>query len=247
MQLDGTVVVVTGGASGLGAGTVDFLRAGGARVASFDMQQPPNAEADEQVRHYWVDVSDEHSVVEALDAVEADFGTVHAVVNCAGIAGSRPLLGSAGRFPSELFNRTLAVNLTGTFLVMSHAAERIAQNEPTADGERGAIINVASIAALDAGSSVGYAASKGGVVSMTLTAARDLSAYGIRVNAIAPGYMDTAMFAGLDDTYKAKLSSGTVFPQRLGDPREFGSLAAHLIENTYINGATMRFDAGARV
>lgn len=247
MRLDGSVVIVTGGASGLGAGSVEHLRDAGARIAIFDKSEIPSSSLGERVKFYAVDIADEASVVGGMEAVKADFGAIHAVVNCAGIVKSHPLYGDAGRYPTELFNRIVAVNLTGTFLVMAHAIERMTANEPNEDGERGVIVNTASIAALDGSSSVGYAASKGGVVSMSLTAARDVAPYGIRINAIAPGYMDTNMFAGLEETYRQKLVSGTVFPKRLGKAREFGALAGHIIENAYINATTFRFDAGARV
>jgi len=247
MQLDGSVVIVTGGASGLGAGSVQSLREAGARIAIFDKVEGPDANDDGRQRSYRVDIADEASVARAMDAVVSDFGALHAVVNCAGIVKSCPLYGEQGRYPSELFNQIIAVNLTGTFLTMAYAIERMAANEPDTNGERGVIVNTASIAALDGSSSIGYAASKGGVVSMSLTAARDVASYGIRINAIAPGYMDTNMFAGLEETYRSKLISGNVFPKRLGKPQEFGALACHIIENPYINAATFRFDAGARV
>ncbi len=155
--------------------------------------------------------------------------------------------GDNGVLPIDLFRRTIDVNLTGTFIVMSRAAEVMAKNTPAVDDERGVIVNVASIAAMDASSSAAYAASKGGVASLTLTAARDLAKYGIRVNAVAPGFMDTAMFNGLPEDWITRLVAKAEFPKRLGKPEEFGELVCHLVENRFMNASVIRFDAGARV
>ena len=244
MELKGSVVVVTGGASGLGAGAAEHLRDAGATVAVLDLT---TSTVPEDVHAHEVDITDEDAVGRTLDRVVEELGPLRAVVNSAGVTRSHLLFGDDGRFPTDLFRWTVDVNLTGSFIVMAQAAERMSRNEPNADGERGAVVNVASIAAFEGSSSIAYAASKGGVVSMSLTAARDLARYGIRVNAIAPGPMDTAMIEGVDDAYREAIISKTAFPKRLGHPQEFGALVAHLIENSYLNGTSFRIDAGTRV
>jgi 3-hydroxyacyl-CoA dehydrogenase / 3-hydroxy-2-methylbutyryl-CoA dehydrogenase len=248
MQIPASVCVVTGGAAGLGLGTVEALLARGANVAVFDMKAMADIGAGDRVLSLAVDVADEGAVASAVDAVMARFGALHAVVNCAGIVKGAPVVTEDGEiFPMALFRRTLDVNLTGTFQVMAHCARAMRLNTPDADGERGTIVNTASIAAMDASSSAAYAASKGGVASLTLTCARDLARFGIRVNAICPGFMDTEMFASLPPDWIKALVAKTVFPNRLGAPREFGELACHLIENRFMNASVIRFDAGSRV
>jgi NAD(P)-dependent dehydrogenase (short-subunit alcohol dehydrogenase family) len=247
MQLQESVCIVTGGSSGLGRGTLRALLAKGARVANFDVKPP--REPLEHENHIFValDITDEAGVARAVADVARRFGGVHVCVNCAGIVRGAPVVGDTGVFPAELFRRTVDVNLTGTFLVLARAAEQMAKNPPGPDGERGVIVNTASIAAMDASSSAAYAASKGGVVSLTLTVARDLAKHGIRVNAIAPGFMDTEMFSGLPPDWTAKLIAKAEFPKRLGQPEEFGALVCHIAENRFINASVIRFDAGARV
>ena len=247
MKLGKSVCVVTGGSSGLGRGAVEVLRRNGAVVANFDVAPPSDAGKDEDSVFVETDISDENAVARGLSVVMARFKAVHVCVNCAGIVKGAPVLGDAGVFPFALFRKTIDVNLTGTFIVMALCAEMMARNLAGPDGERGVIVNTASIAAMDASSSAAYAASKGGVSSMTLTAARDLARYGIRVNAIAPGFMDTAMFGGLPPDWTEKLVAKTVFPNRLGAPEEFGDLVRHLVENRFMNASVIRFDAGSRV
>jgi NAD(P)-dependent dehydrogenase (short-subunit alcohol dehydrogenase family) len=247
MQLQDRVCIVTGGSSGLGRGTLLALLAKGARVANFDMKAPPTPLDHPNEIFVALDITDEASVARAVARVVAEFGAVHVCVNCAGIVRGAPVLGEDGVFPAALFRRTIDVNLTGTFLVLARAAEQMAKNAPGPDGERGVIVNTASIAAMDASSSAAYAASKGGVVSLTLTVARDLARHGIRVNTIAPGFMDTEMFSGLPPEWTARLIAKTEFPKRLGEPEEFGALVCHIAENRFINASVIRFDAGARV
>ncbi|CAH1660434.1 SDR family NAD(P)-dependent oxidoreductase [Chelatococcus asaccharovorans] len=247
MDVKDRVCVVTGGSSGLGQGTIEALLAGGARVANLDLREPHRAPDDERELFLAVDVSDEQAVATAIAAVVARFGAVHVCVNCAGIVKGAPVVGDDGIFPMALFRRTIDVNLTGTFQVLAHCARHMARNAPGPDGERGVIVNTASIAAVDASSSAAYAASKGGVVSLTLTVARDLARLGIRINAICPGFMDTEMFGGLPADWTAALVAKTVFPKRLGHADEFGQLVCHLIENRFMNASIIRFDAGARV
>ena len=247
MDIRDRVCIVTGGSSGLGRGALDTLLANGGRVANVDVRPPPRAADDERELFVETDVSDEASVASAVEAVVRRFGAVDVCVNCAGVVKGAPVLGDDGVFPMALFRRTLDVNLTGTFMVMAYCAERMARNAPGPDGERGVVVNTASIAAMDASSSAAYAASKGGVASLTLTTARDLARFGIRVNAIAPGFMDTEMFGGLPPDWTAKLIEKTVFPNRLGHAAEFGELVRHLVENRFINASVIRFDAGSRV
>lgn len=246
MKIQDSVCVVTGGASGLGRATAEHLLSLGAKVASFDVNPPPERLLDSGLVSYTVDVADDAAVREAIDAVHDRFGAIHVAVNCAGIVRSTPTYGPDGVFPVDLFRRTIDVNLTGTFLVLAYAAEKMALNEPNEEGERGVVVNTASIAGLDASSSVAYAASKGGVIAISLTAARDLASYGIRVNSIAPGFMDTELFANLAPEYTEALEARTVFPKRLGKPSEFARLAAHVIENAYLNATVIRLDSGAR-
>lgn len=246
MDIDNKVCVVTGGSSGLGRGTVRVLRQAGARVAIFDLA-PPRDEADDGIMFVQVDVTDEAAVAGGFEQVLRRFGAVDVCVNCAGIVKGAPFLGDDGPYPLATFRRIIDVNLTGTFIVAVGAAGLMAKNQPGPDGERGVIVNTASIAAMDGSSSIAYGASKGGVASMTLTAARDLARYGIRVNAIAPGFMDTPMFEGLPPELTEKLLSRTVFPKRLGAAEEFGELVRHLIENRFMNASVIRFDAGSRI
>jgi NAD(P)-dependent dehydrogenase (short-subunit alcohol dehydrogenase family) len=245
MQIRDSVCVVTGGSSGLGQATARALAERGARVANFDLKPPPSgAPAPFFVE---VDITDESRVQQAIRTVVEKWGAVHVCVNCAGIARGAKVLSEDGVFPIGLFRRTIEVNLTGSFIVLSRAAEQMALNPPGADGERGVIVNTASIAGFDASSSAAYAASKGGIIAMSLTVARDLARYGIRINAIAPGFMDTPMFGGLPPEYMGELSAKTVFPQRLGSPEEFAALACHIVESRFMNAAVIRFDAGARI
>jgi 3-hydroxyacyl-CoA dehydrogenase / 3-hydroxy-2-methylbutyryl-CoA dehydrogenase len=247
MHVQDSVCIVTGGASGLGLGTVRMLLERGAKVASFDVQRLAKPQHHRNLLSIDVDITDEPAVEAAALDVARQFGAIHVCVNCAGIVRGAPVISENGIFPIDLFRRTIDVNLTGTFIVLAHAAQYMARNQPGTDGERGVIVNTASIAALDASSSAAYAASKGGVASLTLTVARDLAKYGIRINAIAPGFMETDMFAGLPADWTAKLVAKAEFPKRLGDPTEFASLVCHLIENRFLNASLIRFDAGSRV
>lgn len=244
MDLNGSVCLVTGGASGLGRGAVRALRAKGASVAVLDRDTSP---ADDDVTHYACDVTDEDAVARAIEAIIDQWGHLDVCVNCAGAARVSSVLGAPGGERIKAFRHMIDVNLTGTFIVLAHAAERMALNPPGPDGERGVIINTSSIAALDASSNAAYAASKGGVASLSLTVARELGEHGIRINAIAPGFMDTSMFNALPTDWTTSLVAKTVFPNRLGDPAEFGALVVHLVENRFFNASLIRFDAGARV
>jgi len=252
MQIASTVAVVTGGASGLGEATVRRLIEGGARVGILDLNAARGRElaARHAGRALFVpaDVTEEASVSAALAAVKAAFGALHICVNCAGIPGhvSRTV-SKKGPFPLAEFTKVVNVNLIGTFNVARLAAVEMLKNEPTAGGERGVIVNTASLAAFDGQmGQTAYSASKAGVVGLTLPMTRDLSQFGVRVCAIAPGLFETPMGASVPPEVKARLIETLEFPKRLGDPAEFAALVAHLIENSYLNGEVIRIDAGTR-
>lgn len=253
MELKNKVAVVTGGASGLGGATVERFVSRGARVAIFDL----NAEEGQALADRLgdvavfcpVDVADDESIAAGIAKVMDTFGAIHICVNCAGRGGgATKTLGRGGRFPMELFRDVININLVGTFSVLTQAAEKMADNEPNEDGERGVIINTASIAAYEGQKGqVAYAASKGGLVSLTLPIARDLAYYGIRIVTIAPGVFETPILAGISDEVKQSLAKGIPNPQRLGDVKEFAALAEHIVNNSYINGETIRLDAALRM
>jgi 3-hydroxyacyl-CoA dehydrogenase / 3-hydroxy-2-methylbutyryl-CoA dehydrogenase len=253
MQIASAIAIVTGGASGLGEATVARLLAGGARVGIFDLNEERGralaATHTGRALFARVDVTDEASVTAGLEAVRAAFGALHIVVNCAGIAGHvARTVSKKGPFPLAEFTRVIQVNLIGTFNVARLAAAEMLRHEPRdASGERGVIINTASLAAFDGQmGQAAYAASKAGVVGLTLPMTRDLSQFGVRVCTIAPGLFETPMGAGLSPEVKARLVETLEFPKRLGSPAEFAALVAHLIENMYLNGEVIRLDAGTR-
>ncbi len=253
MDLSNKVAIVTGGASGLGRATVERFLAAGAKVAILDL----NVELGEtlardlggQAIFCHVDVSDDAMIAAGIEKVMQSFGAIHICVNCAGRGGgATKTLGRNGRFPMELFKDVININLIGTFNVMTQAAEKMSLNEPVEDGERGVIINTASIAAYEGQKGqVAYAASKGGIISLTLPVARDLAYYGIRVVSIAPGLFETPILKGIPDEAKQSLADTIPNPSRLGDVEEFSALAEHIVNNRYLNGETIRLDAGLRM
>ena len=254
MQIAGTVALVTGAASGLGAATAAALAAQGARVIGVDL--PPAIEAAqpaEGVHLVAADVTSEEQVGAVVQAILNGDGAaaplpLRIVVNCAGIAPAARIVGKGGPHDLELFRRVLMVNLLGTFNLMRLGAEAIARTEADAAGQRGVIVNTASIAAYDGQvGQIAYAASKGGVVAMTLPAARDLAQHGIRVNTIAPGLVDTPMLASVGDEYRAGLAAGVPFPQRLARPAEYAQLVVMVVNHDYLNGETIRMDGALRM
>ncbi|MBT8214217.1 MAG: SDR family NAD(P)-dependent oxidoreductase [Acidimicrobiia bacterium] len=253
MDISHSRSVVTGGASGLGLSAVERLVAGGSRVAIFDLPTSPGEEqADrlgDQVMFVPVDVTDTEAVAGAVAQVAEAFGGIDVNVNCAGIAPASRLIGRDGDpFPLDLFTAVVSVNLIGTFDVLRRCAVVMADNEPGVDGERGVIVNVASVAAYEGQiGQAAYSASKGGIVGMMLPIARDLASRGIRVNTVAPGIMETPLLAGASDEVKASLAAVSVFPKRLGLPEDFSALVIHLVENVFINGETVRLDAAGRL
>lgn len=253
MNLSNKVAIVTGGASGLGEGVVRRFYDDGAKVVIFDRNEDlGNALANElgaNAIFCSVDVADDDSVSAGIEKAMDTFGAIHLCINCAGrSSGATKTLSRKGRFPMALYRDVININLVGTFNVLSHAAEKMALNEPDENGERGIVINTASIAAFEGQpGQVAYAASKGGIVGMTLPIARDLAYYGIRVVTIAPGLCETPILKGVSPEVKEDLAKAIPFPKRLAEPSEFASLAAHIVENSYINGETIRFDGGLRL
>lgn len=247
MQLKNISAVITGGGSGLGAETARALAAAGASVTLLDLNGDAAAAVAKEIGGAGIacDVTNEQSVKNALTAVSEP----RVLVNCAGILGAGRILGKEGPMALDYFSKAVQVNLVGTFNMMRLFAQTVsALPELGNDKERGVIINTASIAAYEGQiGQAAYAASKGGVVSMTLPAAREFARFGIRVNAIAPGPVDTPMVAGMPDDVRKSLESTIPFPPRLVKPAEFAALAKHLIENTAINGEVVRLDGALRM
>jgi 3-hydroxyacyl-CoA dehydrogenase/3-hydroxy-2-methylbutyryl-CoA dehydrogenase len=253
MDIAGKTAVVTGGASGLGLGTVELYAASGANVAIFDLNEEAGQAVAERlgdkVAFYKVDVSDEVSVQTAIDAVWEKFGALHIVNNFAGIGPACKTYGGKGPHPIDLYMKVVMINQVGTFNVARLAAEKMAQNEPVnADGSRGVIINTASVAAYEGQiGQVAYSATKGAIVGMTLPMARELASYGIRVNTIVPGLIHTPLFDTIEESYYKALEASTVYPKRLGKASEIAKLSAHIVDNDYINGECIRMDAAVRM
>jgi NAD(P)-dependent dehydrogenase (short-subunit alcohol dehydrogenase family) len=237
VEITGTAALVTGAASGLGAATAAALAARGATVYGLD-----------GVTLLAADVTEEEPVRAALARIDDDGAELRVVVSCAGIAPSARILSRKGPHDLDLFHSVLKVNLLGTFNVMRLAAEAIARHSPDENGQRGVVVNTASIAAFEAQiGQVAYAASKAGVAGMTVTAARDLAQVGIRVVTIAPGTVDTPMMSGFSDEVRAGLAKGVPFPQRLARPDEYARLVTMIVEHDYLNGEVIRFDGGLRM
>ncbi|HVL83759.1 MAG TPA: SDR family NAD(P)-dependent oxidoreductase [Pseudonocardia sp.] len=249
MDVSGTAALVTGAASGLGAATAAALAARGATVYGLDLEQAiAGAAPSEGVVLLPADVTEEAPVRAALARIDDDGAALRVAVNCAGIAPSARVLSRRGPHDLDVFHTVLKVNLLGTFNVMRLAAEAIARHEPDPHGQRGVVVNTASIAAFEAQiGQIAYAASKAGVVGMTVTAARDLAQYGIRVVTVAPGIVDTPMMAGFSDEVRAGLAASVPFPQRLARPAEFARLVEMVVDHDYLNGETIRMDGGLRM
>lgn len=243
--------MVTGGASGLGAATAAALAERGAVVFGLDLPTSIERAGDDVpqgVTLIGADVTSDTEVRAALGQVAAAGVPLRIVVSCAGIGPSARILGRKGPHDLELFRTVLTVNVLGTFNVLRLAAEVIAATEADADGQRGVVVNTASIAAFDGQvGQIAYSASKGAVAAMTLPAARDLAHLGIRVNTIAPGIVDTPMLASVSDEFRAGLSAGVPFPQRLAKPAEFAQLVTMIVEHDYLNGETIRMDGALRM
>jgi NAD(P)-dependent dehydrogenase (short-subunit alcohol dehydrogenase family) len=245
MEIEGRTFLVAGGGSGLGAATTEMLTNEGANAVVADLR---GEAAGGNVRFVETDVTDEASVRRAIEEALQSFGGMHGAINCAGIASAEKVLGREGPHSLDSFAKVVGVNLVGTFNVLRLAAEVLVNNEPAASGERGVIVNTASVAAYDGQiGQVAYAASKGGVVALTLPVARELAQYGIRVVAIAPGIFDTPMMAGLPEAARESLGKQVPFPSRLGRPEEYAALVRHIIENEMLNGEVIRLDGSIRM
>ena len=250
MNIKGHAAIVTGGGSGLGEGTVRRLIELGAKVSIFDVnERGAEVAAETGATFYKCDVSSDTDVEQALEQSIAANGTPRALVNCAGIAPGKRMVGRDGPMPLADFEKAIKVNLIGSFNVMRVVAAAMMQAEAvTDDGERGVIINTASVAAYEGQiGQTAYSASKGGIVGMTLPAAREMAKFGVRVNTIAPGIMGTPMMAGMPDEVQQSLAKQIPFPSRLGKADEYAGLACHIIENSLINGETIRLDGAIRM
>jgi len=245
-------ILVTGGASGLGAACVRLLNQSGAKVVIADLNSEGGtalaSELGESALFVKTNVVEEESVRVAILAALDTFGGLHILINCAGIGLAEKLLGKEGPHSVASFSKVIQVNLIGTFNTIRLAAAAMSTNEPNQEGERGVIINTASVAAFEGQiGQVAYSASKGGIVGMTLPVARELARYGIRVVTIAPGLFDTPLLAGLPEPARISLGQQVPFPSRLGRPGEYAALAKHIIENEMLNGSVIRLDGGIRM
>ena len=253
MQIENSVAVITGGASGLGHATAEALVAKGGKVMILDRDAARAAEVvaslGDNAAFVECDVTSEESVAAAIAATVEKFGAIHVCVNCAGVGSAMKTVGRENK-PHDLgvFEMVVKINLIGTFNVLRLAAAQMANNEPDEDGARGLIVNTASVAAFDGQvGQVAYAATKGGVVGMTLPIARDLAGLGIRCNTIAPGIFNTPLMNAAPDKVKEPLIQMTQFPKRLGHPPEYAALVCHMVENSFLNGETIRIDGGIRM
>lgn len=252
MDIKNTVAVVTGGASGLGEATVKTIIKNGGKAAIFDVNEEKGAklinELGDRSMFVHADVTNEESIISAFSEVVNQFGKVTALINCAGIGNGEKTYSKHGPHRLDTFKKVIEVNLIGTFNAIRIGAEKMAENEPNEHGERGVIINTASIAAFDGQiGQAAYSASKGGIVGMTLPIARDLASLGIRVMTIAPGLFHTPLFEKLPEHIFQSLESQVPFPKRLGNPQEYAMLVQQIIENPYLNGETIRLDGAIRM
>jgi NAD(P)-dependent dehydrogenase (short-subunit alcohol dehydrogenase family) len=252
MEIQGRTYFVTGGGSGLGAATVRRLAQDGANVLIADVDEEAGeelvADIGEQARFARTDVTDEESTQGALDAARDAFGGLHGLINCAGIGPAEKVVGKRGVHSLDSFVKAVQINLVGTFNPIRLASPLMMENEPTEDGERGVIVNTASVAAFDGQiGQAAYSASKGGVASITLPVAREMAEHGIRVVTIAPGIFETPMLAALPEDAQESLGNQVPFPSRLGRPEEYAALVKHIIDNQMLNGEVIRLDGAIRM
>jgi NAD(P)-dependent dehydrogenase (short-subunit alcohol dehydrogenase family) len=252
MQIKDSVFLIPGGASGLGAATADHLAAAGGKVVIADLDQREGekfaAARGANVKFVVADVTSETQLQQAVDTAVKTFGALHGLINCAGVAPGERVAGKNGPHRLETFSRAININLIGSFNALRLAAQAMTGNTPNPDGERGVIINTASIAAFEGQiGQAAYSASKGGIVAMALPIARELARFGIRVMTIAPGIFDTPMLAAMGDEVRASLGAQTPFPPRLGRPEEYARLAAFIIENPMLNAEVIRLDGAIRM
>jgi NAD(P)-dependent dehydrogenase (short-subunit alcohol dehydrogenase family) len=252
MQIRETCAIVTGGASGLGLATAQMIVEGGGKVALFDVNDAAGAEAlgslGTAASFHRVDVASEGAVTAAVSTAAEAMGGLTLAVNCAGVGWPKRMVGKEGTMPGEFFRKVVEINLIGTLLVCKEAAAVMQKNAPNGEGERGALVMTASVAAFDGQiGQVAYAASKGGVVGMTLPMARELASTGIRVVTIAPGLFYTPMMAALPQEARDSLGKQVPFPPRLGKPEEYAQLVRQVVENPMLNGETIRLDGAIRM
>ncbi len=252
MQLKDRVFLVTGAGSGLGAAVTRMFASEGAKVVGIDINSAAGEQLAEElgdaVRFQRADVTSEADGEAAIAFTKTTFGHIHGLVNCAGVAPGERVVGREGPHGLDSFIRTVSINLVGTFNMLRLAANAMMVEEPGADGERGVIVNTASVAAFDGQiGQAAYAASKGGVAAMTLPVARELARYGIRVVTIAPGIFETPMMAGMPQSVQDALGASVPFPSRLGRPAEYAALAKHICENVMLNGEVIRLDGALRM
>ena len=252
MELKDSVAIVTGGASGLGESCVRDLVKRGGKVSIFDFAEDRGekvaSELGDAVTFCMTDITDEADVLAAIDKTIEAFGAINIAVNCAGVGMPAKVLGKEGPMTMDHFNKVVQINLMGTMNVVRLAAEKMVNNQGSDDGERGVVINVASVAAFDGQiGQAAYSASKAGVVGMTLPIAREFAEYGIRVMTIAPGIFRTPMVAGLPENVQEALGKMVPFPKRLGEPSEFSALVRHIVENRMLNGEVIRLDGAIRM
>lgn len=253
MQIEGSVALITGGVSGLGFGAARRVVAMGGKAVMMDINaergKTAQSELGDSARFIHCDVSNADEVSASVEGAAESFGGIDILVNAAGVAPAQRVLSKDGTmFDLDVFEFTVRVNLIGTFDVIRNSARVMSANEPNEEGERGAIVNVASIAAFEGQvGQAAYSASKGGIVGMTLPIARDLAGIGVRVNTIAPGIMDTPLLAGAPQELRDSLARLAVFPRRLGTPEDFAHLVTAIVENPMLNGEVIRLDAGARM
>jgi NAD(P)-dependent dehydrogenase (short-subunit alcohol dehydrogenase family) len=253
MNLQQTKAIITGGASGLGFACAEHVVNNGGQVTLLDVNASAGAEAvaklgADNASFIQADVSNEAEISQACEQAKTFMGHINVVINCAGVLAGGRVLGREEPMALSHFNKAIQVNLVGSFNVSKAAANLMQHNDADADGQRGVIINTASVAAFEGQiGQAAYSASKGGIVGMTLPMARELTRFGIRVMTIAPGVFLTPMVAGLPDDIKAALGASVPFPSRLGQPEEFARMAEHIIENTYLNGSTIRLDGAVRL
>lgn len=252
MQIKDKVFLVTGAGSGLGAATARNLAEGGAKVVLLDLNREAGekvaAELGANARFVETDVASETSAVNAVQAAISAFGAIHGLVNCAGVAPAEKVVGKEGPHKLESFTRTININLIGTFNMLRLAAEAMLKNEPDEGGERGVIVNTASVAAFEGQlGQAAYAASKGAIVALTLPVAREFARSGIRCLTIAPGIMETPMLLGMPAEVQESLNKMVPFPTRMGKPAEYAALVRHIAENSYLNGEVIRLDGAIRM
>ena len=252
MQLSGRTILITGGASGLGGATVDMVVAQGARAVVIDLNDDAGCAKEAAhggaVRFVKGDVTLEADVQRAVALAVGELGGIHGLVNAAGVPAAERVLPKDGVQPLQHFERVIRVNLIGTFNVIRLAAAAMASNAPTAGGERGVIVNTASVAAFDGQiGQAAYSASKGGIVAMTLPIAREFARMGVRVMTIAPGTFETPLLGSLPDAARQSLAQQVPFPPRLGLPEEFAALVRHIFENEMLNGEVIRLDGAIRM